>query len=134
MVPEDDAETAMAGARAAVAAASAATEAALAPVPDPSVPTDAGPPPRLNAPRPAGVDDLSRIAGITAGHAAALHAHGIFHFNQIASWNDQDIDWIETHLQPEARVRRDRWVQQARALAAKAPLRPRRLPDASSSP
>ena len=67
----------------------------------------------------AGADDLTRIKGVGPKLAAILHGEGVTRFEQIAGWNDADIDRIDAKLgRFEGRIRRDDWVSQAAFLAA----------------
>lgn len=51
-------------------------------------------------------DDLTRIVGISIKAEDALNALGIFHFDQIATWDDSNVAWLrdnwpsECDLQP----------------------------------
>ena len=43
---------------------------------------------------------------------------GFFHFDQIASWTDDEVTWVDANLNGfQGRVSRDNWVDQAKALA-----------------
>ncbi|MFA7587636.1 MAG: hypothetical protein WCY11_15820 [Novosphingobium sp.] len=64
-------------------------------------------------------DDLRRIKGIGPKLVALLGTLGVNRFDQIAAWNDADIDGIDAQLGTFAgRIRRDNWVEQARYLAS----------------
>ncbi|GGD90038.1 hypothetical protein GCM10011515_07070 [Tsuneonella deserti] len=64
-------------------------------------------------------DDLTRIKGLGPKLAATLNEFGITRFDQIAAWDDGDIDRIDAQLgRFQGRIRRDDWVAQARFLAA----------------
>jgi predicted flap endonuclease-1-like 5' DNA nuclease len=63
-------------------------------------------------------DDLTRIAGIGPATARRLNELGIRRFHQIADWDAADIDRIAGDLRLGARVRREKWVEQAKALSA----------------
>ncbi len=44
---------------------------------------------------------------------------GFFHFDQIAGWTAAEVAWVDENLEGfKGRVTRDRWVAQARVLAA----------------
>lgn len=65
------------------------------------------------------VDDLLRIKGLGPKLALALQDLGVTSIDQIAAWKDADIDRIDAQLgRFEGRIRRDRWVEQAKLLAA----------------
>ncbi len=64
-------------------------------------------------------DDLAAIEGVGDRFAERLHALGVWTFAQIAGWSDENARWIGSYLAFPGRVQRERWVEQARALAAK---------------
>lgn len=71
----------------------------------------------LQAPLDGAPDDLSRINGIGPKLQQHLNELGYFHFHQIASWNDENIAWIDEELTGfKGRASRDNWVEQARGL------------------
>ncbi|HET9669948.1 MAG TPA: hypothetical protein VFQ93_10095 [Casimicrobiaceae bacterium] len=75
------------------------------------------PPPLLDA--PGTPDDLKLVVGIGPAIERLLHQMGIGTYRQIARLTERDIDAIEAKLAEfPGRVRRDRWVTQARALHA----------------
>jgi predicted flap endonuclease-1-like 5' DNA nuclease len=92
--------------------------------------------------RPAGVvtasgkaDDLKRIHGIGPRNAGRLHQLGIWHFSQIAAWNDDNVKWVGSFLAFSGRIHREDWVAQARDLASgREPGRPINKAAASSPP
>ncbi|OSP54503.1 NADH-quinone oxidoreductase subunit NuoE [Pseudoruegeria sp. SK021] len=64
-------------------------------------------------------DDLKTIKGVGPKLEKLLNSIGIFHFDQIAVWNDTDVAWADEELVGfKGRVSRDEWVAQARALVA----------------
>jgi NADH-quinone oxidoreductase subunit E len=68
-----------------------------------------------------GPDDLKRIKGVGPKLEKLLHSLGFFHFEQIASWTDAEVAWVDDNLEGfKGRVSRDNWVSQARELAGKA--------------
>ncbi|NTZ42856.1 hypothetical protein G7A66_07095 [Altererythrobacter sp. SALINAS58] len=70
-------------------------------------------------PDPDAADDLTRIKGLGPKLNAALAVLGVTRFDQIASWDDAEIDRVDAQLGRFAgRIRRDDWVEQARLLAA----------------
>ncbi|PZQ48535.1 MAG: NADH-quinone oxidoreductase subunit NuoE [Rhodovulum sulfidophilum] len=76
-------------------------------------------PERLEAPRIEGPDDLTIIKGVGPQLEALLHSLGYYHFDQIASWTDEEVAWVDENLDGfHGRVTRDKWVEQARALVA----------------
>jgi predicted flap endonuclease-1-like 5' DNA nuclease len=74
-------------------------------------------PETLEAPRGGVADDLSRIKGLGPKSREKLNALGVFHFDQIASWNLDNARWIGAAIGAPGRVERGKWIQQARALA-----------------
>lgn len=85
----------------------------------PAATTDGQEPPRLEAPREGGADDLKKIKGVGPKLESALHAMGIYHIDQIAAWNEAEVAWMDENLvEFRGRVSRDDWVGQARHLAS----------------
>ncbi|MGQ0672279.1 MAG: NADH-quinone oxidoreductase subunit NuoE [Hyphomicrobium sp.] len=73
----------------------------------------------LAEPRGGKADDLKLIWGIGPMLEKALNKLGIWHFEQIAGWSLQNIKWIDQNLEDfRGRVERDKWIEQARKLAA----------------
>ena len=106
---------------AAVAAAQSAVEQVLARAG--IEPPDDGPAARPEGlPRPRGgiKDDLKRIEGLGALDESTLNNLGVFHFDQIASWNQAQVLWMENHVFARGRIGHENWQQQARDLAARA--------------
>ncbi len=81
------------------------------------------PPAMLASPRGGAGDDLSKIKGLGPKSVDRLHALGVFHYDQIAGWSAENVKWIEASIGAVGRVKRNEWVEQARALtgAADAP-------------
>ncbi len=76
-------------------------------------------PAALEAPRGGRGDDLKLIVGIGPKLEALCNRLGFFHFDQIAAWTEAEIAWVDDNLEGfKGRVTRDRWVPQARILAA----------------
>lgn len=72
----------------------------------------------LAAAREGGADDLKKIKGVGPKLEESLNEIGVWHFDQIASWNADEVAWIDTHLvQFKGRCSRDEWVAQAKVLA-----------------
>jgi NADH-quinone oxidoreductase subunit E len=75
-------------------------------------------PAMLAAPRDGSGDDLKLIRGVGPKLEALLHSLGIFHFDQIAVWNSDNLRWVDQHLEGfRGRADRDQWIEQARKLA-----------------
>lgn len=105
---------------AAVAAAQTAVEQVLAKAGiDPVDKFHTGKPKGLIRARTSGKDDLKQINGLGALDESTLNNLGFFHFDQIASWNEHEVLWMESHVFARGRIGREEWQSQARALAAK---------------
>lgn len=79
----------------------------------------AGGPVRLEAPRNGKPDDLKVIAGIGPALEKLLQGLGFYHFDQIANWSDADVAMVDAQMKTfKGRATRDKWVVQARTLAA----------------
>lgn len=147
LIPANDADAAVAGAGAAVAQALARANAVLAEIapaaetaappaePEPVEVTPVRPaqrggfgrPAALEAPRDGAPDDLTAIRGVTPTIAAALNGLGIFHFDQLADWDQKAVVWVENHFGFKGRVAREKWLDQARDLVRGRPSSPRRV-------
>jgi NADH-quinone oxidoreductase subunit E len=91
-----------------------ATPEAKAPVASPGTKPKA-----LKTARKGKADDLKLILGIGPKLEALCHSLGFFHFDQIAAWTGAEIAWVDENLEGfKGRVTRDRWVAQAKVLAA----------------
>ena len=62
-------------------------------------------------------DDLKRIKGIGKQNEARLHALGVWHFEQIAAWSQENVKWVGSYLAFPGRITREDWINQARQLA-----------------
>jgi predicted flap endonuclease-1-like 5' DNA nuclease len=62
-------------------------------------------------------DNLQRISGIGPKNEKTLHSLGFFHFDQIAAWTDDEVQWVDEHLKFNGRIIREKWVHQAALLA-----------------
>lgn len=107
-------------------AAQSAASPAIAPQPAPVAPQPVSPEPLTTGTRPAGLDapldglpdDLTKIRGVGPKLARLCNDLGFWHYDQIASWTADEVDWVDAHLDGfRGRVSRDGWVEQARALA-----------------
>lgn len=74
-------------------------------------------PPSLEAPHDHLADDLKRIGGIGPKIEGILNELGVFHYAQIADWSEGETAWIDSYLRFQGRVQREKWVDQAAALA-----------------
>jgi len=74
---------------------------------------------RLDGPRGGVADDLKRIKGIGPQMEKLCNSLGFYHFDQLASWTEEEVAWVDQNLEGfQGRVVRDQWVDQARALDA----------------
>ncbi|MDN2567496.1 NADH:ubiquinone oxidoreductase [Aquibium sp. A9E412] len=62
-------------------------------------------------------DDLKAISGIGPKIERALKARGITRYADIAAWRAADVARIDAALAFKGRIARERWVEQAAALA-----------------
>lgn len=116
------------------AKAAAAAPAAAPPAPKPAEPVrladtvkpaaapssgaDKGKPVLLAQARGAKGDDLKLIWGVAEKLEQRLNAMGIWHFDQIAAWTPQHVEWFEREMQGfSGRVARDKWIEQCQKLA-----------------
>ncbi|MGI9463953.1 MAG: proton-conducting membrane transporter [Aestuariivirgaceae bacterium] len=72
----------------------------------------------LAAARDGKADNLQQISGVGPKLEKTLHGLGFFHFDQIAGWSRQEIEWVDEHLRFKGRIDRDEWIKQAQLLAA----------------
>ena len=90
------------------------------PNPDPTPPKvqPAGKKPAiLKAARKSGADDLKRIKGVGPKLEKLLNSLGFFHFDQVASWSETEMAWVDQNLEGfKGRATRDNWVAQAKEL------------------
>lgn len=70
-------------------------------------------------------DDLQKIVGIAEVLEGRLNELGIYRFEQIMAWTDQNIDAFSKLLSFKDRIRRDQWVEQSRALHGEREVRER---------
>ncbi len=75
-------------------------------------------PPGMMAPRDGKADDLKWIKGIGKQNEGRLHGLGIWHFDQIAAWTKEHVEWVGSYLAFPGRIDREEWVKQAKALAS----------------
>lgn len=64
-------------------------------------------------------DELQRIKGVGPKIESTLNMLGIYHFSQIAAFTDENIAWVNSYLSFKGRIQREKWVAQAKELAAK---------------
>ncbi|MEM6383687.1 MAG: NADH-quinone oxidoreductase subunit NuoE [Pseudomonadota bacterium] len=102
--------------------AAPAKAATAAPVSGPSASEKAASsqPVALDAARDGKADDLKRIKGIGKVLEGKLNGLGIWHFDQIAAWGDEQTNWVNSHLSFSGRIQREDWIEQAKALVESA--------------
>ena len=64
-------------------------------------------------------DDLKEISGIGPVIEEKLNSMGIYHFSQIAEFNERDIELVNNGIDFPGRIERDSWLEQASELAKK---------------
>lgn len=117
------AASAVASPAATATATPAPTPASPAPAPaaaaEPAEPSEADKPEMLSAAREGGPDNLKEIKGVGPKLEALLNRLGVYHFDQVASWTDKEVAWVDANLEGfKGRVSRDNWVDQAKILAS----------------
>ena len=82
-------------------------------------PSDEDKPELLTQARDGKGDDLKLIKGVGPKLEALCNRLGVWHFDQIASWSDDQVAWVDYNLEGfKGRIVRDDWVDQAKTLAA----------------
>lgn len=63
-------------------------------------------------------DDLKLIWGVGPKLEQMLQEMGVWHFDQIAAWNEPELNWVDQRLEGfHGRAERDKWIEQAKKLA-----------------
>lgn len=75
-------------------------------------------PESVDAPMNGEIEDLKEISGVGIKIEEVLHSLGIYHFEQIAKWSPENIEWIENYLTLKGRIKKEDWINQAKLLAA----------------
>ncbi len=71
----------------------------------------------LEQPQGGKADNLKLIRGIGPRLEKVLNAMGVYHFDQIAGWTDEDLAVVDSRLGDFAgRAVRDKWIEQSRKL------------------
>ncbi len=78
---------------------------------------DAHKPELLSAPNGGKKDDLKRIKGVGPKIEETLNELGVYHFAQIAGWNENNKAWVDDQLKFKGRIDREDWIAQAKLLA-----------------
>ncbi|TIR26774.1 MAG: proton-conducting membrane transporter [Mesorhizobium sp.] len=63
-------------------------------------------------------DNLRRLIGIGPVNERLLKGQGVTTYAQIAAWTDADVKRIEEVLNFDGRIAREKWIEQAKLLAA----------------
>lgn len=67
--------------------------------------------------QPDDIDDLKAIVGISEDLERRLHQLGLYHYRQLASFSQQDVDWLARSIDVTPyQIMADRWVEQAKDL------------------
>ncbi len=70
-------------------------------------------------------DNLKRISGVGPVLEGILNRLGVWYFWQIARWSDEEVAYVDRHLQSfKGRILRDKWVEQSRGFAEESDSRP----------
>ena len=95
----------------------AATRTRAAPA-EPAPVGDEHKPQLLKSARGGKADDLELIWGVGPKLAKMLRGMGVFHFDQIAGWNAENLAWVDQNLGTfKGRAVRDDWIGQSKKLA-----------------
>ena len=70
----------------------------------------------LDGPLAGPVDDLTQIMGVGSQLAEQLNALGLYYYRQLTQFSGADLAWLDSALQLEGRLLRERWVVQAEEL------------------
>jgi len=106
--------------------APAPVQQAVAPAPRPPAPSKRAKPPVLASARNGAPDDLTLIEGVSLMQQTTFYSLGIFHFDQIAAWTDENVAWVDQYLRLQGRIGDEEWVEQAGDLARDGPAAARR--------
>ena len=63
-------------------------------------------------------DDLKKMSGVGPKLVAQLHEAGVFHFDQIAAWSEDEAAYMDERLGTRGRIQRDNWIEQANGFAS----------------
>ena len=88
---------------------------------------DADKPQGLPRPRTGARDAVRLLSGLGALDDSTLNNLGIYHFDQVATWSDAEVRWLEDHVFAQGRIGREDWQQQARRLNIQRPAPPPRF-------
>jgi len=68
--------------------------------------------------KPGEVDDLKQIKGIGPVIEKTLHGLGIYQFQQVADFTEDNIAWVDNHISFPGRIQREDWVGQAKKIVS----------------
>jgi NADH-quinone oxidoreductase subunit E len=71
----------------------------------------------LKEAREGGKDNLSLLKGIGPVVEEKLNKLGIYHLDQIASWNAEEQAWVDEQILFPRKVEREEWTKQAKELS-----------------
>ena len=86
----------------------------------------------VEQPRNGRADDLKLISGIGPKLEQKLNSIGIWHYDQVASWSQANVDWVNAAISFRGRIEREKWVPQARQLVQDATPELATAPEASA--
>jgi predicted flap endonuclease-1-like 5' DNA nuclease len=100
--------------------AAAKTAAAAKPAAKAAAPKKAAAPAakKAAAPTTGKADNLRRLIGIGPVNERLLKGLGVTTYAQIAAWTDADVKRVEEVLNFDGRIAREKWIEQAKLLAA----------------
>jgi len=64
---------------------------------------------------------VNNVSGIGPKLEQKLNSLGVWHYAQISSWSQKEVDWVNAAISFRGRVEREKWVTQATALLEGAP-------------
>ena len=70
----------------------------------------------LDGPLAGPVDDLTRIIGVGPQLAQQLNALGLYYYRQLTQFSGADLAWLDSSLELDGRLLRERWAAQAEEL------------------
>ncbi|NEW61499.1 hypothetical protein GSY74_09415 [Sulfurovum sp. bin170] len=82
-----------------------------------SMDKDGKKPEQLEEPRDGAKDNLQLIKGVGKVMEGVLNENGIYHFDQIANWTDEEIKWMNSTIYFPGKIEREDWRGQAKDLA-----------------
>lgn len=69
----------------------------------------------LSEPRNGEKDNLTDIKGIGPKVEEKLNASGIYHFEQIANWTEENMIWLEAHTLFASRAKKELWIEESKS-------------------